>query len=765
MANVIPAAAIPPPVVQPRKLISPLPDRPGVALALVVLATLVGNADAQQPSPRPELRAHRLATAPQVDGEVLSEVLWQAVDVATGFVQVQPFEGEEATEKTEVRVAFDDQALYIAVVCYDSEPGLLAVSDSRRDADLAGEDSFRIVLDTFHDGQNAFVFGTNLAGIQYDGQVTNEGRGGGGTSRRGGSFGSREAGVANLDWDTSWTVRTKTGALGWSAEMAIPFRSLRFGSGVSTWGLNVERNIRRKSETSFWAPIGREFNFFRISEAGTLVGVETPKQRNLQITPYVLAEGRDDGQTERTDETDAGFDLKYGITPSLTLDVTVNTDFAQVEVDDQQINLDRFSLFFPEKRPFFLENAGLFKVGSSGSGARTSGIVDLFFSRRIGLDEGQQIPIFGGLRLSGKAAGLNVGFLTMQTDDFGEVHANNFSVGRLSREFRNRSRAGLIVVNRQGSGSLAPDNDYNRTFGVDGQLGLGQYAELSGFAAKTETPGLEGRDHAFSLDTNYGSPSWRWRVGVSEVGADFNPEVGFINRSDYQRLNFFASQRIRPKSRHIKEIGPRIFYDSYWDFNGFHVTERSSLGGEVEFRNGGRISFSLGGSLEGLLEPFEIFEGIVVPIGSYSNNRFFLSVNTKPGRAVSLAGVARGGGFFDGSHLELTPTLTVRLGDYLSSEISWSYHDVSLEAGAFVTNLGRLRLTYAFSTRILVQSLIQYNDVTDDVSTNLRFSWLGAANTGLFVVYNEVEEFGPMALAKPDRSLVLKYSRLIDVFR
>ena len=750
---------------QIRKLTAPPPDRLCVASALVVLVTLVGSADAQQPSPRPELRAHRFAVPPQVDGEILAEAAWEAVEVATDFVQFQPFEGEPATERTEVRIGFDDQALYIGVVCYDSEPDLLAISDSRRDADLAGEDSLRLILDTFHDGQNAFVFGTNLAGIQYDGQVTNEGRGGGGTSRRRGSFGSGGTGAANLDWDTSWTVRTRAGDFGWSAEMAIPFRSLRYASGGSTWGLNVERNIRRKSEASFWARIGREFNFLRVSEAGTLVGIETPKQRNLRLTPYVLAEGRDDGQTERSDEIDAGFDLKYSITPSLTLDVTVNTDFAQVEVDDQQINLDRFSLFFPEKRPFFLENAGLFKVGSSGSGARTSGIVDLFFSRRIGLEEGQPIPILGGLRLSGKGAGLNVGFLTMQTDDFGDVHANNFSVGRLSREFRNRSRAGFIVVNRQGSGSLAPDNDYNRTFGVDGQLGLGQYTELSGFAAKTETPGLEGRDHAFSLDANYGSPSWSWRVGVSEVGADFNPEVGFINRSDYQRLNFFASQRIRPKNGHIKEIAPRIFYDSYWDFNGFHVTERSSLGGNVEFLSGARISFSLGGSLEGLLEPFEIFEGIVVPIGSYSNKRFFLSINTNRGRAVSLSGTARGGGFFDGSHLELSPTLTVRLGDYLSSEIGWSYHDVSLEGGPFVTNLGRLRLTYAFSTKILLQTLIQYNDVTDDVSTNLRFSWLGAANTGLFVVYNEVEEFGPMALAKPDRSLVLKYSRLIDVFR
>ncbi len=740
-------------------------SRACVAAALVFLVTLVGAAEAQQ-SMRPELRAHRLTTAPQVDGDVLSEALWEAVDVATGFVQVQPFEGEAATEKTEVRIGFDDQALYIAVVCYDSEPNLLAVSDSRRDADLSGEDSFRIILDTFLDRQNGFIFGTNLAGIQYDGQVNNEGRGGGGTSRRSRGSGSGQFGTANLDWDTSWTVQTKTGDYGWSAEIAIPFRSLRYRSGGSTWGINFERNIRRRSEIAFWAPLGREFNLFRVSAAGTLVGIETPTQRNLQLTPYVLGEARDDGQTEQTDEVEAGFDLKYSITPSLTLDLTVNTDFAQVEVDDQQINLDRFSLLFPEKRPFFLENAGLFKVGTTGPSFSGSGNVDLFFSRRIGLDDGEQIPILGGVRLSGKAAGLNVGFLNMQTDDFGDLHANNFTVGRINREFRNRSRAGLIVVNRQGTGSLAPDNDYNRTFGVDGQLGIGQYAELTTFAAKTETPGLDGRDHAFGLETNISSPSWRGRGGYSEVGGDFNPEVGFVNRSDYRRLNFFVSRRVQASKRsRIKEFGPRIFYDSYWGFGGFHVTERSSLGTGLQYRNGARISFSGGGSLEGLTEPFEIIEGIVVPPGRYPNNSFFFSANSNRGRAVSLSGTIRGGGFFDGRHLVINPTLLVRLGEYLSSEIGWSYNDVELEGGDFKTNLGRLRLTYAFSTKILLQSLVQYNDVTDDVSTNLRFSWLGAANTGLFVVYNEVEEFGPMALAKPDRSLVLKYSRLIDVFR
>ena len=746
-----------------------VPVRAGARVSLALFVMLLGSAEAQQHK-RPELRAHRLVTAPEVDGEVLSETLWADVEVATGFVQVRPFEGQAASEKTEVRVAFDETTLYVAVVCYDTEPDSLTISDSRRDAQLEEEDSFRVVLDTFHDRQNGFVFGTNVAGIQYDGQVTNQGRGG---TPSIGNSGPSGGGSANLDWDTTWTVRTRTSEIGWSAEIAIPFRSLRYGSNA-TWGINFERNIRRKSETSFWAPLGREFDLFRVAEAGVLVGLEVPKRRSLRFVPYALASSRSDGSstrdvgvTARESEIDGGFDIKYGITPSLTLDVTVNTDFAQVEVDDQQINLDRFSLFFPEKRPFFLENAGYFKVGTTGPRYPGSGFVDLFFSRRIGLDEGEQVPILAGVRVSGKAAGLNVGFLDIQTEELGDLHANNFALGRLSREFGNRGKAGFILLNRQGTGSLAPDDDYNRTFGIDGQIGIGRFADLSGFVARTSTPGLEGRDHAFAIEGRHESPRWRNRASYSEVGADFNPEVGFVNRSNYRRLQASLGRRIRPTGTRIQEWGPQVFFDDYRDFTGFHETGMYSIGGQVETRSGARLSLFVGHTLEGLREPFEIFPGIVVPAGTHRSKKpyYFIFFNSNRGRAVSLGGRIQGGGFFDGEQLSLNPILNIRIGDYLTSELGWSYNDVDLAGGSFETHLGRLRLTYSFSTKILLQTLIQYNDVNNDVSTNLRFSWLGAANTGLFLVYNEISEFGHLAQAKPDRSLILKYSRLFDLFR
>lgn len=733
--------------------------RTGIVLVVLSWCLAATPVEAQD-RPRPNLEAKRFSSEPTLDGDVLGESMWMELDPATGFWQEEPFEGEPASEKTEVRIGFTDRTLYIGVVLYDSEPETLVTSDSRRDASLRSEDSFRVVLDTFYDKQNGFVFGTNLAGIQYDGQMNNEGRGGG---RGRGGFGG---GGLNLDWDTSWEVRTLVGDFGWSAELAIPFRSLRYASGGGTWGVNFERGIRRKNETAFWAQLPSQYNLFRVSEAGTLTGLETPKQRNLQVTPYVLGQGRDDGISSTDTDYDGGVDVKYGVTNSLTLDITVSTDFAQVEVDEQQINLDRFSLFFPEKRPFFLENAALFSVGRPGS-------VDLFFSRRIGLETGSIVPILGGVRLSGRAAGINIGLLNMQTEEVrarneGDtaIAANNFTVARMYREYRNRGRAGLIVVNRQGTGSLSPEDDYNRTFGVDGQIGIGRYADLSGWAAKTSTPGLDSGDRAFSLQSSYGSPAWRWRAGYTEVDEDFNPEVGFLSRKDYREFGGFAQRRFRPAKGRVQEWGPRIFWDDYWDLDGFHETGRYSMGGEISFRGGSRISLSAGANLEGLQEPFTVLDGTTIEPGSYRGTGFFMFLNTSRAKPVSLFARIRSSAYFGGRQNSIGPSISVRLGDYLTSEIRFDHNEVvDIEGGGFKTNLGRLRVTYAFNTRMLLQALIQYNDVTDDVSTNLRFSWLGQANTGLFVVYNEVREFGLLALPQPDRSLIIKYNRVFDVFR
>ncbi len=700
---------------------------------------------------RPSLVAAAFAEPPVLDGAVLDDPVWAAVEAATGFWQVEPFLGQPASERTEVRIGYTGTTLYVGVVCYDSEPGSLVVSDSRRDSSLDSADSFQMIVDTFRDRQNGFVFGTNPAGIEYDAQVSNQGEGGGRRSSSG----------FNLNWDGSWEVVARRGDFGWSAELAIPFKTLRYrGAGPQEWGLNFQRNIRRKNERAYWAPLDLQYNLYQVSEAGVLRGLEAPRQRNLKLSPYVLGSGGRAGDpgAESESQTEAGLDLKYGVTSSLTLDVTYNTDFAQVEADEQQINLNRFNLFFPEKRPFFLENASLFSVGNPGN-------VELFFSRRVGLDEGVAVPIVGGARLSGKIGKTSVGFLGMRTEELEDLPANDFTVARLSREFPNRTRIGAIAVARDSSGGLALPDSTNRTYGIDGQVGIGRHYDLSGFVAATETPGLVGSDHAFRLRGSYSSPTWRWSGEYGEVGDNFNPEAGFVSRSGYRRPSFFLFRRIRPVDlAGLKEIRPRFFYNGYWRFDGFQESASASLATSFEWRNGFEVEFDVQNQLEGLRESFEVWPGIVVPVGTYRENEFSVDVRTSRARALS-GGVRLGsGGFFGGRQVSLRPEVRLRIGEFLTSELSWSRNDIALPAGDFTTNLARLRVTYAFSTSVLLQALVQYNDSSDDVSTNLRFSWLARANTGLFVVLNENRGFGADAFERPGRSVAIKYTRLIDVF-
>jgi hypothetical protein len=725
-----------------------------MAVAMPLLGVVSAEAEA-----RPAVRATAIA-APVLDGDVLNDDAWQKVEPATGFVQTRPYSGKPASEKTEVRVGFDEHFLYIGVVLFDREPDRIIVSDSRRDASLDETDSFTLIIDTFGDEQNGFVFGTNPAGIEYDGQVVKGGSGGFGSLRfnRGTSTGF------NLNWDGAWQVAASQGSYGWSAEFAIPFRTLRYPSGSpQTWGINFQRNIRRHNERSFWSELDQNMSIDRLTEAGTLVAVEPPPQRNLKLIPYVLgsAERLGNGPDDTETDADAGIDLKYSLTPSLTLDLTYNTDFAQVEVDEQQVNLDRFNLFFPEKRPFFLENAGVFAVGASGE-------VDLFFSRRIGLGEsGEVIPIDYGARLSGKVGRFNLGILNMQTDDFGAMSGNNYGVARVSREFRNRSSVGGIFINREGTGSRANQDDENQSYALDGQWGIGEYHTLEAFVAQTDTPGLDSDDHAYRVMYNHSSPKWRGFLGYLEAAENFNPEVGFLARKGFRSPRGFVMRTIRPeKLWGLHELRPHVSHTVHYDFDGFKETSFTHVDNHWEWRNGYEIHTGINFTEEGVKEPFEISPGVVVRPGSYKNEEASLVFMTNRGAPLSFSSNAKIGGFFGGDRTSLDNTLVGRLGEKLTSELVWSYNNVNLPEGDFDVNLGRLRVSYSVTPRMLVQALMQYNDRTDTVSTNLRFSWLQDANTGLFVVYNEIDEFGMREFfERPERRVIIKYSYLFDVLR
>jgi len=725
-----------------------------VLVSSLLASVVVGDAFAQvldSSAPRPVAQANELASAPVVDGNVLDDPAWRTAEPITDFWQIQPNAGQAASQRTAVYIGYTDTAIHIGVVAYDDEPLEIISTDTRRDSSLDNTDSVKIMIDGLLDRQNGYIFGTNPSGVEYDGQVDREGAG---------QFVFGGEGGFNLNWDAPWTVRSEVSDIGWSAEMEIPFTSLRYGTGdVQEWGINIERRIRRNNEIAFWAPMSQDRNIFRVSEAGSVQGIEVPRQRNLQFTPYVLGSAERGGSLSGTETNEeVGFDIKYSITPSLTLDATYNTDFAQVEVDDQQVNLDRFSLFFPEKRPFFLENAGQFTVGTPRE-------VELFFSRRIGIAGGQPVPIDGGLRMSGKVGGsTNVGLLFMQSEAVAGLAAENqYSVARVNQELANRSSVGFLIVNREGDGV----GDENQTYSVDGRWGIGENTLITAWAAKTETPGLTGRDDAFAVNANYNDADWTLDFGYSQVGDDFNPEVGFLSRSGFRKVNALALRRIRPDNLwNLFEIRPHINYRGYWGFDGFQETGFLHVDQHWEFETGMEIHTGFNVLKDGVRAPFDIIPGVTIQPGTYDDAELQLVYMGNESKPLNFGMRFNLGGRFGGDRMSVSPTARYRIGEKFTSELSYNYNefDLPVPGGDFTANLMRLRLSYSFTPKILLQLLTQYNEVDDVVTNNLRFSWLQSANTGLYLVYNEIDERGIGALPR-GREFIVKFSHIFDVFR
>lgn len=710
------------------------------------------------PLERPVGRARALASAPILDGQVVGDPAWDGAGALDRFWQIQPVAGRPASQRTEVFVGYTQSALYIGMIAYDDRPLAIISTDSRRDSSLDDTDSFRVLIDGLLDRQNGYVFGTNPAGIEFDGQVAREGAN---------QIVSGGEGGLNLNWDTPWSVRTAVSDIGWSAEMEIPFTSLRYGSAEEqAWGFNFERRIRRNNEITYWAPLSQERSLYQVSAAGTIEGIRPPRQRNLQVTPYVLARTRRGGVLPASEsDEEIGADVKYSITPSLTLDVTFNTDFAQVEVDEQQVNLDRFSLFFPEKRAFFLENAGQFTVGNAQE-------TELFFSRRIGIANGVPVPIEGGARLSGKIGQFtNVGVLRMSSERVeGLASANDYSVARINQELPNRSAIGGLVVDRQGDGSLLGNgrDDENQTYALDGRWGIKRNGLLQAWYGKTHTPGSMGRDDAFSISGDYNDAAWTYGGGYTEVGEDFNPEVGFLARRNYKKFEGRVFRRVRPASMpRFFELRPHLVYRGYWDFEGFQETGFLHMDSHWELKSSREFHTGLNLTREGLKEPFEIVPGVTIQPGTYDHEEAQLVYMGNLSAPFNFQMNATIGGRFGGDRVNLQPTFRYRIGDRLTSELVYAYNDFDLpvENGNFTANLWRLRVSYSFSPRMLLQLLTQYNEVTDTTSSNLRFSWLQSANTGLYLVYNEVDEDNPFLPLPRGREFIVKYSRIFDLLR
>jgi hypothetical protein len=705
---------------------------------------------------------------------------WQDVTPHTAFVQQDPIEGDPASEKTEVRILVGHGNVYVGIICFDSDPSKIIVSQSRRDAALTDTDAVIMVFDTFNDSQNAFVFGTNPLGIEYDGQVSGEGQTGGTNFAAGGQgvSGSQRGGISafNPNWDGDWTVRAGITDRGWEAELAIPLKTLRYATGDDrTWGFNVMRNIRRKNEQVYLSAIPRGFDIYRVSLAAKLTGLDLPARRDIKLIPYVLGSANKDytlsgNQLDR--DADAGVDLKWGITPNMTLDLTVNTDFAQVEADEEQVNLTRFDLFFPEKRPFFLENASTFQFGNPQQ-------IDIFFSRRIGLSglgsSGVPLDIYGGTRLSGKVGAWRVGFLDIQTgeaeDAVGRLLApsNNFGVARVQREV-GRSSFGGIFVNRQATGSNAGDDNWNRSYGVDANIAVSQNARVFAFIASTTTPGSVGTDTAGRIYYDFRNNLWQVSGGYSQVGNNFNPEVGFLPRRGYRRPEFRTFLQYQPKRwKWIRRISPHVNYDAFHDINeGYIQSARSHLHFfEIQPANGGRFGNFVDVTVDRPIVPFVVYntggKRVVIPPGKYTWSQFASEFITDPSAVASFTFRHRIGGFYDGDFQSVQFDPAVRIGSRFLGSIGYTWQSAKLQYGDFTTNLLTTKASYAFTTLASVQALLQYNSQSSQFSSNIRVALLNRSGTGLFVVYNDrrdTTDFTPIETL--GRSFIVKYTRLLD---
>ena len=483
------------------------------------------------------IRAVQLKEPLSLDGR-LDELIYESVPSAGGFIQQDPLDGEAATEETELWIFFDDRNLYVSVRCWDSQPERMVASELRRDGNLNQGENVSVVLDTFHDQRNGFYFQTNPLGAMRDQEFTDEGN-------------------PNPDWDTVWEVRSGRFEHGWTLEMAIPFKSLRYaGAGPQVWGFNIRRFIAWKNERAFLTPIPRSYGnpgIYKILLAATLVGLEAPARSiNLEAKPYVIS-------SLTTDQTavepfanrtagDVEFDIKYGLTPGLTADLTVNTDFAQVEADEQQVNLTRFSLSLPEKRDFFLEGRGIFAFGTGsavGQGRGSSDLPVMFFSRQIGLSEGRAVPVRVGARLTGKAGLFTVGELNVQTGEApgGGAPSTNFSVVWVKRAVLSRSSVGMIATRRTPS---ADESGSNVLWGLDGNFPFLTDWEITSYYARSSTPLRAGNDASYRVQVDYNGDRYGFKVGHLMVGESFNPEIGFMRRADFRLSSALA--RFSPPS-------------------------------------------------------------------------------------------------------------------------------------------------------------------------------------------------------------------------
>ena len=704
------------------------------------------------------VRATRIEAPPRIDG-LLDEEIYGSLQPITGFIQQEPNEGQLATEQTLVWLTFDDRNVYIGARCRDSHPDRIVANDMRHDGrNVSQNDNISIVVDTFHDGRNGYEFLLNSIGGVWDTQITDE----------------RDA---NRDWNTVWMSRSHRDAEGWTVELSIPFRSLRYrGSGAQVWGINIRRNVRWKNELSFLSPVPRLYGargILRLSQAATLVGLEAPPSSlNLEVKPYAVSSTKADRAIDPAFDNhldkNAGFDLKYGITPSLTADATYRTDFAQVEDDDQQVNLTRFNLLYPEKRDFFLEGQGMFAFGGAPTSPPTSTATGtavntpvLFFSRRIGLSGSRGVPIEGGARMTGKAGRYSVGLLDIQTgtSQAAGARATNFSVVRLKRNIFRRSYVGLIATRR----SPAGHGGDNAVGGIDANLAFFTNLTLIGYYAGTSTNGLHGDDRSYRARFDYDADLFGLQVERQTVGRNFNPEAGFLRRPggfDEHLAQVRFSRRPRTRMA-VRKFNYEAALDYITDRDGRLQNREARLGFRGDMQSGDAWNIGVNHDFEFVPKAYDVVRGTTIAAGGYHASILRGSYTMGTQRKISGDLSAARGGFYGGTRTDAGYRGRVELSTRLSIEPGIAMTRVTLPSSAFTAKLMTMRMTLAFSPRMSAGALVQYNSTTSQLSTNVRFRWEYRPMSDVFVVYSDGRDtLGAGFPSLLNRGLTVKLTRL-----
>jgi hypothetical protein len=696
------------------------------------------------------VRAVRISRPIRIDGH-LDDAAYKEAPSITQFIQQVPKNGEPITERTEAWILYDDDNIYVSCYCYDQNPDRIVANDMRKDSSsITNQDNLSIAFDTFNDRRSGFSFTITPAGALRDGTVTEE--------------------RSNFDWNTVFDGSATLASDGWIAEMAIPFKSLRYSPGrQQTWNVQLRRRIQSKNELDYLTrvnPVWNQQGIHHFSEAATLVGLEAPPAaRNLEIKPYAISRLTTDlvssPNVHNDLEPDAGFDLKYGLTKGLTADLTYNTDFAQVEADEAQVNLTRFSLSFPEKREFFLEGSDLFNFGRSAGADLGGDAPSIFYSRRIGLNGAREVPVLAGGRVTGKAGPWGIGILNIETkeDEDAGIDQTNFAVVRVRRDVLRRSNVGAMFMNRSVS---AVTTGMNQVFGVDSNFAFYQSLFMSGYIAKTQTDGRSGDDLAYRAQLNYNADRYGLALDRLVVEKNFNPEIGFMRRENFRRN--LAQARFSPRTRNNPLIR-KFTYQASLDYitdNDNHLESREANGQfQIERHNSDTITAEYSSLYEFIPSPFNISRGVRIPVGGYSFDNVRLAYGLGSQHKFTGNVSFDTGSFYDGDKKAASVRGRVDITMQLGIEPILSLNWVDLPYGKFTDKVIGGRTVFTMTPRMFVAALVQYSSANSSVSTNLRFRWEYLPGSELFFVYTEGRStLSPQGTDLQNRGLVVKINRL-----